>query len=343
MAHFKVIVKNMTCLNRQKLLSFIVLFTIISVNNVLFAQNQDSLLEKVKELDISLDAPQAEDEDLYLNTVSFQSFYDVLSPMGEWIQITKEDADEDMNNGEGEGNFLAKSDDEFIFIWKPEVTEGWKPYSNGRWEYCEQGWFWVSSDKWGNTTYNYGRWWHSPKFGWVWLPGYTWAPAWVRWRMTNDGKHVGWVALSPKAKWKNETGITDKTYHYKNNDADWVFVDNNTFAGEISSITLKSSNNSDLIKNSSLITEIKTENDRVFTGGPDAMEMEKRTGKKYNSKRLKFKEGKENAVVSDNEIIAGKEKFKREQKDKLVKPKKFRKSERVKKILKHRKHKIPRK
>ena len=31
--------------------------------------------------------------------------------------------------------------------------------------------------------------------GWVWVPGYTWAPAWVSWRY-GDG-YAGWAPLPP--------------------------------------------------------------------------------------------------------------------------------------------------
>ena len=316
---------------------YLLVLWVIFITTPLFSQNQDSILNKVKELDISLDAPVDEEEDLYLNTVSFQSFYDVLSPMGEWIQITKEDLDEDLSDGEGEGRMYAVTEEDFLFIWKPGVEQGWKPYSNGRWEYSEQGWFWASNDKWGNSTYNYGRWWNSPKYGWVWLPGYTWAPAWVRWRVSNDGNSIGWVPLSPKAKWKSESGITDKNYHYRNSDKDWVFVDNNTFTGDINNSIVSDNNNSELVKNSSSIIEIKAENDKIITGGPDVNAIEQKTNKKFTRKRLRFHKDNGNAIVGENEIIVGREKFQKGQNEKLGKPNKFKKSERVKKwIKKHR-------
>ena len=32
-------------------------------------------------------------------------------------------------------------------------------------------------------------------YGWYWVPGYEWAPAWVAWRNNND--YYGWAPLSP--------------------------------------------------------------------------------------------------------------------------------------------------
>lgn len=318
------------------------LLFILLASGTLYSQNQDSLLEKIKNIEIALDEPITADEDLYMNTVSFQSFYDVLSPMGEWIQITKEDIDDDLSDGEGEGtsNFTpGYTDEDFLFIWKPSVKNDWKPYQNGKWEYSDHGWLWVSSDKWGNSTYNYGRWWNSPKYGWVWLPGYTWSPAWVKWKVTNDDKYVGWVALTPKAKWNSEKGITDETYKYRNKDNEWVFVVNNTFSGDLSSGNIvRQDENTSLVKNSTSIIDIKIEDEKIVNKGPDVNRMEEKTGKKFQMKKVKFSKGNTNTVVRENDITISKEKFdiSKGKKEKLGKPNKFKKSERVKKIIKKR-------
>jgi hypothetical protein len=324
------------------------LYTQVQENNV-----QDSLLKQISDIEISLESPVEAEENLFMNTVSFQSFYDVLSPMGEWIQITKEDIDEDLNEGEGQ-SFSSIADDELLFIWKPSVNSDWKPFMNGRWEYTDHGWLWVSADKWGGTTYNYGRWWNSPKYGWVWLPGYTWAPGWVRWKITDD--HIGWAPLSPKAKWKSETGITANNYKYNNSDNDWVFVNDNTFTGDINSSNIVSATgNSALVKTSSDITNIKIEDDKIINPGPDVNAIEKRTGKKFTRRTLKFSRERNRTIVGNDDIVIGRENLKKYSLDKDTKkpkitdkPGKFKKSDRVKKILKkrnqhknHPKRKIP--
>ncbi|MBZ0202027.1 MAG: hypothetical protein K8I03_03320 [Ignavibacteria bacterium] len=301
--------------------------------------SNDSLLDKIRDIEIALDAPVESEENLFMNTVSFQSFYDVLLPMGEWIQITKEDIDEEMSDGEGEGySSLNYGDEEFLFIWKPSVENNWRPYVNGKWEYTDRGWLWISSDKWGNQTFNYGRWWNSPKYGWVWLPGYTWAPAWVRWKVSNDGNYVGWVALSPKAKWRSEEGITEKNYNYKNKEGDWVFVDNNTFTGDIAANNVLNNESSNkLIQNSKTITDIKTDDDIIVNNGPDVNTLENKTGKKFNRKKLRFGSGHNNTMIGGNEVVIGRESFeKKDNNSSLVKPNKYRKSERVKKMIKKR-------
>jgi hypothetical protein len=78
------------------------------------------------------------------------------------------------------------------YAWRPFVAVGWRPYYNGYWHV---GWggslVWVGYEPWGWVTYHYGRWSHHPYYGWVWLPGYTYSPAWVYWAW--GPSWVGWV------------------------------------------------------------------------------------------------------------------------------------------------------
>ena len=75
--------------------------------------------------------------------------------------------------------------------WRPYVAVGWRPYYNGYW-YNRGGCLtWVSYDPWGWGTYHYGRWAFDPGYGWVWVPGYGYSPAWVYW-MYGSG-YVGWA------------------------------------------------------------------------------------------------------------------------------------------------------
>ncbi|HSN89851.1 MAG TPA: DUF6600 domain-containing protein [Anaeromyxobacteraceae bacterium] len=81
-------------------------------------------------------------------------------------------------------------------IWRPtRVSAGWRPYLHGYWVWTDDGWFWTSEEPWGWATYHYGRWVLDATLGWVWVPGYDWAPAWVAWRW--GGGYVGWAPLLP--------------------------------------------------------------------------------------------------------------------------------------------------
>jgi len=116
--------------------------------------------------------------------VSFQFFYDALSPHGHWLQVA-----------------------DYGYCWRPEeVDADWAPYSDGYWTYTDAGWTWVSYEDWGGITYHYGRWTQVEDEGWCWVPGHEWGPAWVSWRNSDD--YVGWAPLPPEAHWQPAVGFS---------------------------------------------------------------------------------------------------------------------------------------
>jgi len=126
--------------------------------------------------------------------ISFQTFYDDLSPYGQWID-----------------------DPQYGYVWVPEVDADFRPYyTNGEWVMTEYGNTWVSNYPWGWATFHYGRWTYDDYYGWVWIPGSEWGPAWVNWR-EGDG-YYGWAPLGP--------GITVGAYYgnYYCPDDWWVFL-----------------------------------------------------------------------------------------------------------------------
>lgn len=105
--------------------------------------------------------------------VSFQIFYDELSPYGDWV-----------------------NDPQYGYVWIPYVDRDFRPYvSNGYWVNTEYGNTWYSDYEWGWAPFHYGRWFHSNRYGWAWVPGYEWGPAWVSWRQ--GGGYYGWAPLTP--------------------------------------------------------------------------------------------------------------------------------------------------
>ncbi len=80
--------------------------------------------------------------------------------------------------------------------WRPRgIDRNWQPYLNGEWLYTENGWTWVSYDRWGGDPYHYGTWSRSNAYGWVWIPGTIWAPAWVTWYVGDND--IGWAPVPP--------------------------------------------------------------------------------------------------------------------------------------------------
>ena len=109
-------------------------------------------------------------------------FYSSLMPYGEWVHA------------------------QFGRAWRPaHVDHGWRPYMYGRWAWTDCGWYWISEEPYGWATYHYGRWYYDDFYGWIWLPGETWAPAWVEWRYSDD--YIGWAPLSPFAEFSVDIGV----------------------------------------------------------------------------------------------------------------------------------------
>ena len=128
--------------------------------------------------------------------VSFDYFYTALQSQGEWFAT-----------------------DQYGYVFQPRVAvtdRNWRPYSDGYWSYTDEGWTWLSYEDFGWATYHYGRWTKLASVGWVWVPGYEWAPAWVSWRtdpayaddepgdiepppVDPDSDYIGWAPLPPNA------------------------------------------------------------------------------------------------------------------------------------------------
>jgi hypothetical protein len=131
-------------------------------------------------------------------SVSFDTFREGLSPYGEWTNI---------------GSYGP--------VWRPRVAAGWRPYYYGHWTWTDEGWLWVSDEPWGWGPYHYGRWGWDASYGWFWVPGYQWAPAWVTWRYSADV--VGWAPLGPG--WSLYATGYPAFYNW------WTFVPCGSFAG----------------------------------------------------------------------------------------------------------------
>ncbi len=83
------------------------------------------------------------------------------------------------------------------YVWYPTVSSGWRPYSQGRWVSLRPyGWTWVGINRWDWPTHHYGRWGLSAG-AWFWIPGRSWAPAYVSWAYSPG--YVSWCPLG----WNN--------------------------------------------------------------------------------------------------------------------------------------------
>ena len=134
----------------------------------------------------------------------FGYFYSSLSPYGNWIEI---------NDG--------------VMAWQPfNVRRDWVPYQNGRWIWTNDGWYWDSYEPFGYIVFHYGRWYYDNYYGWLWIPDYDWAPAWVEWRYDND--YIGWAPLPPYASFSVRLGL-HFTFNFFTPYHHWHFVRYNHF------------------------------------------------------------------------------------------------------------------
>jgi hypothetical protein len=178
--------------------------------------------------------------------VSFGFFYDSLDPYGEWVDVP-----------------------DYGYVWHPtSVDENWAPYTDGYWAYTDAGWTWVSYEDYGGIVYHYGRWTRIPGEGWVWVPGETWAPAWVSWRTSDD--YVGWAPLPPEAHWRVGVGFggwVDARFDI--GPRFYSFVGVGDFGATVlGPVIVNREQNVTIINRTTNITNITVNNSTVYTGGP---------------------------------------------------------------------------
>lgn len=177
--------------------------------------------------------------------VSFGVFYNSLDAHGEWINV---DAD--------------------IYAWRPAgIYEGWRPYTVGRWAWTSDGWYWVSDEPWGWATYHYGRWFYDDFYGWLWIPGNEWAPAWVEWRYGGDC--VGWAPLGPYAVFSVNVGIRYHT-HWVTPGFWWSFVDcRYVGSSEIHRYVYRTDQNTRYIGRTRSAGNVRYTGGRIVSRGPE--------------------------------------------------------------------------
>lgn len=82
------------------------------------------------------------------------------------------------------------------WVWRPYARAGWRPYHHGHWVFTEYGWMWVGYEPFAWAAYHYGNWTYHPRMGWIWVPGYEWAPCHVEWIVYDD--YVSWAPRPPR-------------------------------------------------------------------------------------------------------------------------------------------------
>jgi hypothetical protein len=180
--------------------------------------------------------------------ISFSYFQNALSPYGDW------------SNHAVYGN-----------VWIPrQVRPGWRPYYYGHWVYTDYDYTWMSDDDWGWATEHYGRWFFDPRLGWVWVPGYEWAPAWVDWRY-GDG-YAGWAPLPPRVD-----VFYSRNYYVP--PSSYCFVDSRRiFEPSVYRHAVPVQRNVTIINVTQNVTNYNVVDHRIVNRGPDIRTVERSIG-----------------------------------------------------------------
>lgn len=196
--------------------------------------------------------------------VNFGIFYSELSPYGEWIEI-----------------------DYDVYAWRPYNTSyNWQPYTVGGWVWTSQGWYWDSYEPFGWATYHYGRWYFDDFYGWLWMPGYEWAPAWVEWRYNNS--YIGWSPLPPYAVYRYGVGIHFSINWYSPY-KHWRFVTYNHFhRGHVHHYFVPVRNNYQVFNTTKYRTNYYSRGRNIVNGGIDRGVIEQRSGQKIRERNLQM-------------------------------------------------------
>jgi hypothetical protein len=191
------------------------------------------------------------------SSVSFQTFYDELSPYGEWVDYPR-----------------------YGYVWIPDVGSGFEPYStDGQWVMTDYGWTWVSDYEWGWAPFHYGRWDYDNYYGWLWVPDSQWGPSWVTW-VRSDG-YYGWQPMQPGISISLSFGRD-----YRTNSDHWNFVRDRDFQrSNVSRYYVSQSNSDVIIRNSTVINNTYTDNRRnsTYVSGPARDDVQRNTGKRVSS------------------------------------------------------------
>lgn len=205
--------------------------------------------------------------------VSFNVFYDNLSPYGDWIQ-----------------------DPAYGYVWVPRVGAGFQPYyTEGYWVMTDYGNTWVSNYPWGWAPFHYGRWTYDNYYGWVWIPDNTWGPAWVCWR--SSPSYYGWAPLAPGFN----ISVSFNSY-YAPNDW-WVFIPpryihdhhfHNYYGGPRNNVTI--------INNTTIVNNVYVDNGHRYVEGPRRAEIQQTTHQQVQVYKVQNTNKPSRAVVDKNTV-----------------------------------------
>ena len=189
-------------------------------------------------------------------SITYQTFYDNLSPYGTWIDYP------------GYGN-----------VWNPRIDGDFRPYAtNGSWIYSSEGWTWASDYPWGWAPFHYGRWLYDDNYGWLWIPGYDWSPAWVTWGTVDN--YYCWAPLMPEVNVIADFGSWRPHSFYWN-----VCSRDHIYDKNISTVIERPEHVTNVVNRITIINNFNTthRNNLHYSRGPDVNEVQRFTKEKITA------------------------------------------------------------
>ena len=202
--------------------------------------------------------------------ISFQTFYDELSPYGEWV------------NNPRHG-----------YVWVPYAEPDFQPYATrGYWTVTEYGNTWVSDYEWGWAPFHYGRWFFDDYYGWAWVPGTEWGPSWVHWRSSKG--YYGWAPLGPGVH--INVAVNIPVNH-------WVFVPHiHITSPRIYHHYIPRRRVTHIYHNSVVINNVYVNNNYTYVAGPSRQDIERRTRRPVVVRTVDYSDKPDRSRVNNKSV-----------------------------------------
>jgi hypothetical protein len=276
----------------MKKILWIIIFTLS-----LFLSMSCALYTSGPETGYPTDIGGQQEYEVDMGDMDLNYIYNYLAPYGNWINLAP-----------------------YGYVWTPRnMGYRWQPYRDGHWVLTDSGWTWVSHEEWGSIPFHYGRWGYDSYFGWFWVPGTVWGPAWVSWRW-ND-QYVGWAPLPPGVEFRTGMGFT--SYSFKIPNRFWIFLQAPHFLDrDIYRYTLPYERNVTIINFTTIRNNIYYRNNRIVNEGvgiDHVRRVTRRTVPRYTIRDVRDRNPRQ-ARVEGNDVHIYRPSFR---KDTTAKPKTY--------------------
>ena len=134
----------------------------------------------------------------------------------------------------------------------------------------------MSYDPWGGDPYHYGTWSRSDAYGWVWIPGTIWAPAWVTWYVGDND--IGWAPVPPSFS-VGVSGYVGPPVTVSR--SSYIFVPATRFVGvNVGTVRVPATQNATLLARTKPVTRFAASGGVLTSGGPTVVQVEHATQRK---------------------------------------------------------------